>query len=374
MKMPKGIEHDARAADAKRRRLGFRMIAVLAALGLIVAACGTDADPVAEEPDEPEAAEPADEPEEAPEPEPEEGPLAGELVTFLVGYGEGGGYDQYSRMLAPYIAEELGADIVVQNMPGAGGLLATNHIYGTDPDGTNFMIANGPGLGGAVLSGEEGVEFELGELSFIGRVAAEPRLFIVGADTPYETIEDVVAADGFRFGSSGPGSTYTDPLMIMTALGFDADIITGYDGSGDIMAGIAAGEVDGLVATYDSLLPAVESGDMRALLVVADERTDELPDVPVILDLDLDPDGEAVATTLLSVASIGRVMISSPGLPDEILQALRDALENVLTDEEFLAEAESQGRPIHFLPGAEVDDFIANVVDAPASVIEALRE
>ncbi|MFA9446478.1 Bug family tripartite tricarboxylate transporter substrate binding protein [Egicoccus sp. AB-alg6-2] len=358
-----------------RHRGMHRAVGIMAACGLLLAACGTDGQ-TATPTDE------SDQPADAPEQgdgdgdATGEGLLAGETITFVVGVSPGGGYDSYARMIAPFLAEELGANVVVENQPGAGGLVSLNNLYAAEPDGTTIALANGSGTGGNVLTGAEGMEFEYGEFSALGRVAGEPKVLVAAADSGYESMEDLLAdPEGFRYGTTGPGgSTHTDALLLRASLGIPGELVSGFDGSEEIGLALAAGELQGTIGTLDSHVPDIEAGDQVPIAMIANERAEDFPDVPTVLEYVEDEDQRVIAETHTAVIDLGRALLAPPGLPDDILNELRQAIENVFTSEEFLAEAESQNRPIGFLTGEELAERIQVVVNAPESVFQALQE
>lgn len=362
-------------ASRRRRSPVMRTAVTALAVGLVLAACGP-ADEVTEEP-APEPEPEAPEPEEPEEPdEPEEGPLAGELITIKVGASAGGGYDSYARLIADFIGDELGADITVENEPGAGGLVMLTGLWADEPDGTTFAIMNGTGVVGSVLGGAEGIEFDVDQFSYIGRVAAEPQLVSVSTESEYESAEQLLGYDGpFSFSATGPGaSTYINALLVPEALGMtNTEIIAGYEGGAEARVGVTAGEADGHVGTADSTMPEVDAGDHRPLVLVASDRMDELPDTPTLLELDLTDEGAQVAQAHIDIVEAGRILVAPPGVPDDILEALRQAVENLVNSEEFLAEAESRGLPIDFSSGAESAERIQSLIaDARQVVRDAL--
>src|SRR5688500_6072844 len=119
-----------------------------------------------------------------------EQPFAGERIDFVVPYEPGGGYDTYARALAPYLEECLDATLVVQNEAGAGGLVATNKTAAAGPDENRFQIVNTVGLVSAQIAGEEGANFDVNELNWLGRVAAPANVVVVNNDSQYASFED----------------------------------------------------------------------------------------------------------------------------------------------------------------------------------------
>ncbi|MFA9431926.1 Bug family tripartite tricarboxylate transporter substrate binding protein [Egicoccus sp. AB-alg2] len=352
------------------------VIAVLSAAALLLAACGgddatetepgaetaTDTDPA--EGDEAGAEEDADAGGEIPE----DNPLAGEQITLTVGVGPGGGYDAYVRLIAPYLEEQLGATVVINNEPGAGGLVALNNLLASPPDGTQVMLINGSGIAGSALAEAEGVNFELEDLTYLARVYAGPKLIGSGPDSGYETLEDLENADDpFLFGASGPGaSTYVEALLVMEILGYPYEIVTGYDGSSDVLAAMLVGEVDGIIVDLDTLGPTVDEGDaIPILLTGTEERSDQVPDTPILRELDLDSEQQELVDAFEALLDLGRSLVAHPDTPDELVQTLRTAFDNILTDPDFVEDAESQGRPIGYVDAAGVEDLVDTITQAP---------
>ncbi len=303
------------------------------------------------------------------------GGIEGETVTLVVPFSPGGGYDSYARLLAPYLEEQLGATVIVENQDGAGGLLALNNLLTAAPDGTTLVIMNGIGAGGASIAGAEGAAFALDEFSYIGRVASEPPLIVTDADSEFQTWDDVVSADSFRFGSTGPGaSDFVTPSLLIEAFGLNAELVTGFEGSEENELAVTQGNVDGMSGDLDSRLPAIESGDHRPLLLIADEANDAVPDTPAVAELELEPAQEELITAHLDLLELARPIVGPPGIPDDALGCLRDGLQAALEDPELVTESEEQGRPIDYLPGEELEQVVAEILDAPAEYKRVLTE
>ncbi|MPZ87624.1 MAG: hypothetical protein GEU81_06020 [Nitriliruptorales bacterium] len=364
------------------------MLASLLGLALLAAACGGGADDDAAATSEPADAAATEEEEAATEAdaaatEEEEldqaeapNPLEGELISLVVGVGPGGGYDQYARIIAPFLAEELDADVVVENIPGAGGLVALNGLLADPPDGTHLMLINGSGIGGSALAGAEGVEFELEELAYVARVYAGAKVVATGASSGYESFQDLIDTDEtFSFGSSGPGaSTYVEPTVLMEMLGLNATIITGFEGSADINAFMIAGDVDGILVDIDSQLALFDSGDTMPLLLLAEERDDDIPDTPTLMELDLDEEQEVIASALLALLDLGRTVVAHPDTPEDVLEALRGAFDNILASPGLQEASEEQNRPLEPLTGAEVEGVVSTILDAPPEFLQMLEQ
>jgi tripartite-type tricarboxylate transporter receptor subunit TctC len=361
------------------RQRQHRGVAAVAGLALVLAACGGDTDSA----DDTTADEPAGDDATADDAaeEPMEGgdqPLEGELITFLVGTSPGGGFDAYARLIAPYLAEELGADVTVENRPGAGGLLQLNTLWTAEPDGTTIGIVNGAGVIGTELGGAPGIEYDLENFSWLGRLAGEDRLLSINPDLPYESASELVGLEEpFRFSATGPGGgTFNDGALSCEVFEMtDCDVVTGFDGSEESRLAVTAGEVSGIVTTADSVLGDVNAGDHRAMALVANEEVEDFPGVPTYADIEgLSEEGVEIAEAMVAIAEAGRSLAAPPDMDDELLNYLVQAIENVLTSEEFLAAAEEQDRPIGYQPPDEYLEVVRTALNAPDVVAEVLAE
>jgi tripartite-type tricarboxylate transporter receptor subunit TctC len=303
--------------------------------------------------------------------------FAGEQVNFVVSFGEGGGYDTIARAMAPYLERELGASVFVDNRPGAGGLVAANSLFVGDNSGLEFGFFSGQGIAGAVVGEAEGISFELADFSFLARAAEDPRVFTVGAPSGFLTFADVLAAERFRFGSSGPGgSDHIDANVLLSAIGgFNGEIITGYSGSAETELAATAGQTDGAAGTYGSRSGAIADGDHVAILAIASERIEEIPDVPTILELEgVSADGRALLEAHLAFQAMGRMLLAPPNVPADRLEFLRQAFFNVLTDPGFIADMDAIGQPITYLSGPDLELVAADVLDAPQVYVDLMKE
>ena len=299
----------------------------------------------------------------------------GETATFVVSYGPGGGYDRVARLLAPYLEEELGATVVVENQEGAGGLLAANNLLTAEPDGLTFGFFSGQGQAGSVLGGAEGVQFDLLDFTYIARVSADPRLLNVGAQTEYETIQDVIGSQDFSFASAGPGgSDHIDATVLYPVLDIQGDIITGYSGSAETELAVTAGDADAASGSFSARYPPVESGDHRPVLVIGSERIPEIPDVPVVLELDLSEEQMALAEAHVALQDMGRMVWAPPGVPEACAAELTAAFESALANPEVIEQIEQTGEEIDFLTGEEARAVAQEVLDAPEQYAQLLQQ
>src|SRR5476649_758616 len=119
---------------------------------------------------------------------------AGKTVRMIVGSGVGGGYDVFSRLIAPYLAKTLGATVIVENVPGAGGLVALNKLYVAPPDGLQISLVQGTMAAVAQLTGDQAARFDLAKFTYLATVGAPPGLWLVGPDSPIREVQQAIDA------------------------------------------------------------------------------------------------------------------------------------------------------------------------------------
>lgn len=300
--------------------------------------------------------------------------LEGNTVSLVVPFDPGGGYDEYARLLAPYLEQQTGATIAVQNQPGAGGLLALNNLLTEEADGTTIAIMNGVGAGGSSIAGAEGVQFSLGDFTYIGRVVSEPPLVVTSATGPFQSFDAVRTAQGFRWGSAGPGAENHVTASLLTAVfDIDAEVVAGFSGSGEIELAMLQGSLDGMSGSPGSRRQAVEEGTQTPVL-----RMGEVPpawltvDVPWVRDLPMNDEQRSLIEAHLALIEIGRPLVGPPGMDQAATGCWREAMAVVMSNPDLLAAAQQQEREIAYLGGQDLDELVERIVTAPAQYRELL--
>lgn len=304
--------------------------------------------------------------------------LSGKTISLIVPYSTGGGYDIYARLIAPALAEALDAQVIVENQPGAGGLLAINGIVNAEPDGTKIAIMNGAGVAASILGGAEGADFGFDDLSYIGRIGAENTLILTAADSEYDTWEDVMNSDGFRFGSTGPGaSDYITPTILMEAFPLkNAEIITGFPGQAETLLSLLQGNVDGLTKPGDTSRPGIEGGDHTPVLsMTMDAPADFAAGATYVGELDMNKKQEMLLTSHIKVNELGRPLIAPPGMDQRTLDCLRHTYDRAAhDDEDLLKQAEAQNTPIAYISGEDVENkVIEDIKNLPEEYLTLLK-
>ena len=342
---------------------GRRWMAIAAGLAVLATGCSSS-DAGTDESDDAAAA-------------PAESCYEGETVRYLVPYPPGGGYDIIARAVSPFLEEELGATFVVDNMPGAGGLLAANELNTSPADGLTIGLFPGEGLVGTALAEASGAQFDPTEFTYVARLAQEPRLVIAGTPSAIDTAEDLLTADNVRYGTTGVGgSDHIDAIVLPRILGIEdsVEIITGFDGIAEIAPAAVRGDIDIASGSVGSRINVVKTGDFVPVLVVGRERDDLVPDVPAILELDLPGDPELI-DGYLGMQEVGRVLIAPPGVDESCVSELKNAVETVLGDSGFQDTVkDSVDVPLEYTDGSEIKAIVEKVLDAPEDLVQLLRQ
>ena len=286
----------------------------------------------------------------------DERPLEGETVTVVVGYGPGGGFDTYARLLAPHLAERTGATVVVENRPGAGGNTATNQLMRADADGTVQYLINGvPAVLGQITQGP-GITYDLSELTWLARVNAETWAVMVNKDTPYHSLSDMAtSSEPITFAALSRADGPSDGAAILCeALQIECRIVLGFDGSSEASLAVLRGEADAIVMTDTTVLANTQGDQARAIGVIGERGSALFPDLDILPDqVELTEDGAFWNAYRGNIADIGRSIVAPPGMDEKTTAYLRGVWADILTDEAIVAEAEGVGRPIDYGPGED---------------------
>ena len=307
--------------------------------------------------------------------------FSGKTVRFVVGYGPGGGYDAYARMLAPYLSKNLGATVIVENRPGAGGLVALNGVYAAPGDGLTMMIVNGTGAAFSQLTDAQGARYDLGKLGYLATLTAPPSGWIVGPHFQAKTVADAIKAGKsikWRWAASGPVDNMSDgAAFVCEALKFDCQIVLGYKGSNDAALAIARGEMDSLNITDSSASQYVKSNGMIALATIGRDRSRYFPNLPTIFEATkLNAEQEWLFNFRHVVQSLGRILVVPPGMSDSRLAFLEAAVAKSVKDPNFLAEGDKRQLYTDYVDGAgtrkNAMDITSNVTPEQKKLVQSI--
>lgn len=305
----------------------------------------------------------------------------GKTITLIVSSSPGGGYDALSRAVARTLGKHIAGNptVIVRNMPGAGGIVATKYIANVAaPDGLTIacVLNNTPF---EPLFGTKEADYDATKLTWLGTPSVETGLLIVWHASPIMTLDDAKRIEmtaGSSGANSGP-SFYS--RLLNELLGLKIKIVLGYPGQNEAYLAMERGEINSVGLTFWSSLTSTKSDwirdkKIRILVQYGPQKEAALPDVPYGPDLVSNPDDKALFEAAYAPLAAGRPFVAPPGLPDDRAAALRAGLLATFKDPDFVAEAEKLqllvNKPIS---GEAMQQQIAHVYQSPQRIVDRLR-
>ena len=295
----------------------------------------------------------------------------GKTVTYIVSTAPGGGYDLYGRLIAEYMQRNLpGSTFVVKNVPGAGHMIGTNTIYASKADGLTIGTFN-TGLIYAQLIKRDGVKFELGKMSWVGKASSDPKVFVVGTNSDVMTFQDLRGlkeTKNMAEGGVGSGS-YAESSMLIETLKLNLKIVVGYVGEGDKMA-IRRGEVLAAMGARSTFEPYVKNGYVRMLFQIGGSETD-IPQLDALAD---DPEVKSLTALIRSQSEVARFTAGPPDIPKDRLDVLIATFKKAMEDPELAEKTAKMGRPIEPAYGETVANYVKAALDQPPSMVARMTK
>ena len=307
----------------------------------------------------------------------------GKTIRFVVGFAAGGGYDLSARIVGRHMGKHTPGNptIVVENMTGAGSLIAANYTYNSaKPDGLFVGIWNSAYVLRQAL-GDKAVRFDGRKLGWIGAPTKGTPFCSIMAHTGLKSLKDIIAADReLKMGSTGPGSTYDDmPQILNRTIGTKFKVISGYEGTSTILVAMRRKEVDGGCWTWESarttarpMLDAKGDDKLIPFLIHSREPDTEVKDLPLIPDVIKGQDNLSAYRTWSGTYEFQRPFSVPPGTPKDRLQILRNAFAATMKDPEFIAEAEKSKFEATFVSAQEIEKRVDQVLSITPKAKELL--
>lgn len=304
----------------------------------------------------------------------------GKTLTMVIGYPPAGANDIYARLAARHLGRHIPGNptIVPRNMPGAGSLIAANHLFNVAPrDGTvlGLMV---PTLPLEEALGASAVKFRSAQFHWLGRMASAPNITVIMATSSVKTIADAFERTAI-LGATGRSATNAIyPTVLNNVLGTKFKVINGYKGANDVRLAMERGEVEGYAANpWNSLLSAnpelVRERKLTMLVQIGLEREKDLPEVPLLQELAADSEQRAILDFISMAFAVGRPIATTPGVPPERLAALRKAFDDTLVDPVFIEAAAKVGAQIQPVHGEALQKLMDAVINAPPAIKDKVR-
>jgi tripartite-type tricarboxylate transporter receptor subunit TctC len=307
----------------------------------------------------------------------------GKTIRIIVGGSAGGGFDTYSRMMARHMGKHIPGNpaIMVENMSGAGTLIAAKYLYGSaKPDGLAFGIFNGALILGRAL-GLKGIDFDVRELEYLGVPVQDSTVCALRKESGVTSIDQWLAAKApLKIGGLGPGNSTSDtPRILRATLDLPIQVVDGYKGTAEVRLAADGGEVHGGCWAWESVkvtwAKGIQSGEVNPVIQVTAKKIPELPAVPLALELAKTDEARLLLRSgAVDPSAIVRVYVTTPRTPKDRLQILRRAFMNTLTDPEFVSEMKKSNLDINPLTGEEVRKIVDNLFKLNPALLAKLAK
>ncbi len=300
----------------------------------------------------------------------------GKNVKVMVGHSPGGSFDFYARLAADMLKKHLPGvgNVVVENKPGAGGLVATAQFYAQGArDGT--MLAVFPeGISAMEVFDPQRAKWKTQEMSYIGSFAPVNNVFIMHKDKALKDLE-VMKTKEVIFGCVGVGSQgYSYPAMLKGLGDYKIKLVCGYPGSAELQLALDKGEVEVASNAWNALrithAARFKSGEVVPIMQAGLKRNKEIADVPLLQDLLDDPEAKKVMEYGSLVAGIGRSLIAPPGVPADRIAYLRSVFDKMVRDPEMIELATKRRLELDPTSGADLQKIVDRIINAPKDLID----
>jgi tripartite-type tricarboxylate transporter receptor subunit TctC len=299
----------------------------------------------------------------------------GKQIRFVVGTASGQDYDLWARLIARHITRHIPGQptMVVENMPGAGHIVATNHLYNVAPRDGSVIGMVSRNMTDAFVMKVKNIRFEPGQFNWLGSPEINYRVLFVGSATGFTSIPELFERELIVGAPGGAQGVTAAPILLKNLLGMKLKIVTGYRSPGDIVLAVTRGEVGGFVNSIGgpggSRRQWVDSGQMRVLFNMEPEPVSWLG-APTIFDFTKTEEQRQVLTFFAGGTRQGRPILAPPGVPADRIAALRRAFDATMKDPAFLKEAETMGFEVYPQTGEQITALVAATLATPAEIVK----
>lgn len=313
---------------------------------------------------------------------------AGKTITIVAGTKAGDVYDLYARLFAQFMPRYIPGhpNIFVQNMAGAGSMIAANFVYNVaNPDGLT-LGAIFPALYFDQVVQRSEVKYDWNKFAWIGSPVTSNHLLYMRADSPYKTIHDVIkSSTAPKCGATGTSSTaYYVPKLLEDVIGAKFDIILGYQAGQDIDLAVERNEVVCRAFTLTAFFAREPFTSWRkkkfvnVLVQTGRKRDKRIPQVPTIYELmdqyKTSQAGKNLATLVLAAGDFGRPYVMPPNTPAEHVKTIREAFAKTLNDEEVKADAAKKKLELDPTSYDELEKLAHEVTSQSTDIVAKMKK
>ena len=302
-------------------------------------------------------------------------------LTIVVGFGAGGSYGIYGRLLANAMRKYVPGNPAVtpQFMPGGGSLKAINYLYNAAPQDGTYIGMGIPQLAFNQLIFTKGIKFDMRHFSYIGRLADDEVVFMVRSDAPGGGTVAGAKERQVVVGGSGKGThTYMIPAAMNRLVGTKFKIVLGYKGAEAEWLAMERNEIQGMTGAWLNWQSAkqdwIDKKFIRPIVVVGMSPNPDLPNVPLLIDLAVNASDRQVLEFISSPTQIGRSVLAPPNVPAARVAVLRAAFQKAVKDKDFLAGAEKVSLPVRAASGDEIQAAVQKVLSSSPELVKRVKD
>jgi len=303
----------------------------------------------------------------------------GKTVTLVVGYSVGGGYDQYARALARHFGSRIpgNPNVLVQNMPGAASLTAVRYLDANAARDGTVITTFDPGLITESFAAPDVFRLRFSDYQWLGSMLRDVRICYAWGATGIKTWDDMMKRKEFLIGTTAKGSNaYVNGAILRKIFHAPVRQIAGYPGSNEQRLALERGELEGNCGSWTAIPQEwIVNHKINALVRFSPKRPADMPaNVPFVNELATSQQQKDLLDVLNGSGELGRPFIVAKAVPADRAAALRTALEAVIKDDGFLAEAQKQNLLLDPVSGEEAEKIIATIYAAPPELTRKVKE
>jgi tripartite-type tricarboxylate transporter receptor subunit TctC len=305
-------------------------------------------------------------------------------IKYILGSAGGGGYDVYTRTVTRYMGKHIPGNptFLVQNMPGAGGIVAANYLYNVSArDGSELgMTGRASAIEPLINPADKSVKFVATKFNWIGTPQQEIGILLVWQPSPIQTLEDLKKHELTVSSTGRAAATSVYPRLLNNMFGTKFKVIEGYKSSQEGLFAMEKGEVKGhssggsSAAFRNRVDPWVRDGKAKMLLQVSMEKDPAYPHVPLITEMAANDMERQILELVLVQQVMGRPILAPPNVPADRVKALRDAFDATMKDPEFVAECDKQKLEVNPVGGAQLNAMLERVYATPKEITDRVAE
>lgn len=308
---------------------------------------------------------------------------AGKTIRFIVGFAAGGGYDTYTRTVARHISKHIPGNpaTVVENMEGAGSVLAANHVYNkVEPDGLTVAVWNSHNVFNHAM-GDKSIRIDGQKIGWVGAPSKDTVVCAIMGFTGPKTFDEIrKSKKAVKMGATRAGNTVHLPMMLNKWAETDFAIIPGYGGTSKIRLAMRSKEVDGACWSWESMRTTARAmldakGEDELIPFIIDKRWEEpeVKAIPTFSEVIKNKDNQLAYSVWNASNEFARPLSVPPGTPEERLETLRRAFAATMKDAGFIGDAKKSKLDVNYVSAVEIEKYVDQIYSMPAQVRENLQ-